>query len=254
MFLDLKSSGFKDLKTKSTASVYPLQRLVDIPINVLRQSAMYCTLQRDLVKLNGELQLSQLYLKGQLQKLQSLEAENDRLKTLLNSSANNKDSLLIASILQVSSDPFSHKIVLNKGTADAVSEDQPIIDANGVMGATISTGKHSSRAILITDANYSIPVESLRNGIRAIAAGTGQITQLVLQHVPNGMDIKVGDLFITSGLGGKFPAGYPVGNVISVKNDISRPFALIKLKPRAKLDRTREVLLVKSVDSKNGEG
>lgn len=245
MFLDLKSASFKDFKVKSSATVYPLQRIVDFPINLYRQTRLYFTMQYDLVKQNGELQISQLYLKGQLQKLQALEAENTRLKSLLNSSASSKDSLLIASIVQVSSDPFSHKIVLNKGTGDAVVEHQPIVDAGGVMGATISVNKNSSRAILITDANYSIPVENLRNGIRAIASGTGQITQLVLQHVPNGMDIKEGDLFVTSGLGGKFPAGYPVGNVISVKNDISRPFADIKLAPLAKLDRTREVLLVK---------
>ena len=149
-------------------------------------------------------------------------------------------------------DPYKHRLVLDKGTKDAAFVGQPLLDAHGVMGQLVQVSAINAIAMLITDPNHAIPVRFSRNNIRTIAIGTGNLHRLDLPHLPNHVDAKVGDLLVTSGLGGRFPPGYPVARVTEIGADpTGGSFARITAAPLAQLDRTREVLLVWSVSSQN---
>ena len=163
---------------------------------------------------------------------------------LLDSSRRVNKRVLISEIMSVDLAPFSHQIVLNKGSRNNIYIGQPIIDADGVMGQVIGVTPFTSIAMIITDPSHAIPVVNNRNGLRAIAIGTGTSNTLEIPHIPNNADIQVGDLLVTSGLGGRFPEGYPVAKISEVKTDPSQPFATIVATSTAKLDRSREALLV----------
>jgi len=171
-----------------------------------------------------------------------------RLRALLNSSALLRDDVLVAELIGVSPDPVRHQLVLNKGETDGVFVGQPLIDANGLMGQVVEVSAGHSRALLITDATHSIPVQVNRNGVRAIAEGTGALGTLESHHVSATTDIQEGDLLISSGLGGRFPVGYPVAVVSQIERDPGRAFARILAVPSAALDRSRHVLLVFTTD------
>ncbi len=193
---------------------------------------------------NARLRDQALTMQRRLQKFASLTAENIRLRELLGSSSELDDSVLVAEIIGVDADPFTHAIVLNKGISHGVFEGMPIVDASGLMGQIVSADQFSSQGLLITDARHGISVELVRNGVRAIALGTGSPGRLRLSHVANTADIEVDDILVSSGLGGRFPKGYPVGVVSAVERQIGRQFAEVEVKPLAALDRSRFVLLV----------
>jgi rod shape-determining protein MreC len=182
--------------------------------------------------------------KVQLQKLASLEAENMRLRELLDSSFKVGEKVLIAELLSVNLDPYKHQIVINKGKSNGVYPGQPLLDAKGVMGQMVHVGPYTSTAILITDSSHAIPVQVNRNGLRTIAIGSGTINRLELPYIPNNADIRPGDLLVTSGLGGHFPAGYPVAEVSAIQHDPGHTFSIVAATPMADLNRSREVLLV----------
>jgi rod shape-determining protein MreC len=163
---------------------------------------------------------------------------------LLNSSALLRDDVLVAELIGVSPDPVRHQLILNKGSTDGVHVGQPLIDADGLLGQVVEVSPVISRALLITDATHSIPVQVNRNGVRAIAEGSGSLTSLEVHHVSATTDIREGDLLVTSGLGGRFPVGYPVAVVKTIERDPGEAFARIVATPSAALDRSRHVLLV----------
>jgi len=173
-----------------------------------------------------------------------LGKENDRLRKLLGAIPKTTERLLIAEIINVDADPYRQIILLNKGSSSDVYQGQPLIDALGIMGQIIHVGPMSSNAMLITDISHAIPVQINRTGLRTIAFGSGKIDQLNLRHLPHNIDIKVGDLLITSGLGGTFPPNFPVAIVSKVERPNGEPFAVVEAKPHARLEQSREVLLV----------
>jgi len=183
-------------------------------------------------------------LKVRLQRLAALEAENRRLRDLLGSSRRLEERVLIAELLAVALDPYRHQVLIDKGSGSGAYVGQPVLDANAVMGQIVRVSPLSATVLLITDVEHSLPVQVLRNGLRAIAQGTGLVQGLELLHLPKNVDIRVGDELVTSGLGGRFPAGYPVARVVAVREEPGRPFAIVRAAPLARLDRTREVLLV----------
>ena len=193
---------------------------------------------------NASLRTQQIMQKIQMQKLAALEAENIRLRELLDASFEVGEKRLIAELMSVNLDPYKHQIVINKGTLDDVFPGQPILDAAGVMGQIVHAGPYTSTAILITDTSHAIPVQVNRNGLRSIAIGSGTINRLELPYIPNNSDILPGDLLVTSGLGGRFPPGYPVATVGAVQHDPGRSFARVMAEPLAQLNQSREVLLV----------
>ncbi|MCU7855476.1 MAG: rod shape-determining protein MreC, partial [Candidatus Thiodiazotropha sp. (ex Lucinoma borealis)] len=185
-----------------------------------------------------------LQLRARLQKFEALEAENMRLRGLLDSSFKVGDRVLIAELIAVEQDPFRQQVLISKGETSGLFEGQPVLDANAVVGQVTHINPFSASVLLITDAAHALPVQVNRNGLRTIALGTGLINRLELPHLPNNADIKVGDLLITSGLGGGFPPGYPVAEVIEVRREPGQPFASVIAQTTAHLDRIREVLLV----------
>ena len=162
----------------------------------------------------------------------------------MQSSRQIKGKTLIAELLAVDSEPFVRQVVLNKGTRDGVYVGQPVIDASGVMGQVTEAGPITSRVILINDPHSGVAVQNARNGMRAMAVGDSYTGKLRLMYVPKTADIREGDIFITSGLGGHYPEGYPVGKVVTVKKDPASQFTDIYMQPSARLDNTRQVLLV----------
>ena len=179
-------------------------------------------------------------------------AENTRLRALLNSTALLRNDVLVAELIGVSPDPVRHQMILNKGAVDGVYIGQPLIDEEGLLGQVVDVSELSSRVLLITDATHAIPVQVNRNGVRAIAEGTGVLGSLEIHHVAATTDIEEGDLLVSSGLGGRFPVGYPVALVSKVVRDPGHAFATVEARPVAALDRSRHVLLVFTAQSDRG--
>lgn len=250
MLVDHRYEQFKMVRNRVALVVYPIQTMVDWPITLSRGIGEYFATHKRLFSENKKLKRENLLQQGRLQKLAALETENSQLRQLLQSGSQVAENLSIANIINVDPDPFTHQVIINKGKHNNVYAGQPILDADGIMGTVVSVNDLDSRVILITDASHAVPVEDVRNGLRAVAVGTGSGI-LELRHVPNSADIAVGDTMITSGLGGKFPVGFPVGTVKEVKHEPGKPFATIVLSPSAKLDRTRHILLIENSSQKN---
>lgn len=244
MALDHYQHHLEGLRDVLATTVYPLQALIDLPYDAAQSLSETLASRSALLEENASLHRRQLFMNAQLQKLTALEAENRRLRLLLESSVQLGERVLIAELLQVDFDPYRHQILLDKGTRHGVRVGQPLLDEDGIVGQVIHANAFTSTAILITDPNHALPVQVNRNGLRTLALGTGDFHALDLPHVPNNDDIRPGDLLVTSGLGGRFPRGYPVAKVVRVEFDPSRPFARIVARPTAHLDRRREVLLI----------
>jgi rod shape-determining protein MreC len=222
----------------------PIYWMADLPSRLGDWSEAHIQSRSHLLEDNERLQRENLVLQGRSHQMASLQAENVRLRALLNSTALLRDDVVVAELIGVSPDPARHQLVLNKGGSDGVFVGQPLIDADGLVGQIVAVSGGTARALLITDATHSIPVQVNRNGVRAIAEGTGSLGALEIHHVSATTDIQKGDLLVTSGLGGRFPVGYPVAVVSEIDRDPGEAFARILAVPSAALDRSRHVLLV----------
>ncbi len=229
--------------------VTPVQWISSIPARIGGWAGNTARSHASLLDENATLRTEALILQQKVQQMAAMSAENNRLRELLNTSEQMDDEVLVAEMIGVDPDPYTHHIIVNKGEQDGVYKGQPVLDAQGLMGQVIEVLPYTSRVILIADSNHAIPVQVNRNGVRAIAVGSGQLSELVLIYVPDTADIKAGDLLVSSGLGNRFPQGYPVGVIKSVEHDPGEPFAIVSAEPSAHLDRSRHLLLVFSQDS-----
>lgn len=248
MVADHRFHHLESLRAALSVLTYPLQILADLPVTGSRWLSEVFATRDHLKSDNSTLREENLKLLARLQKLEALEAENFRLRDLLESSFKVGDRVLVAELSAVDLDPYKQQVVIDKGATSNVTEGQPVLDAHAVMGQVVHVNPFTSTVLLITDASHALPVQVLRNGLRTIAVGTGRINQLDLPYLPNDSDIREDDLLVTSGLGGKFPPGYPVARVSQVLRTPDQPFARVLAEPRAHLDRSREVLLVWTVD------
>ncbi len=244
MFFDHKMSSFEGLRGSLQSIVSPLQYFANTPKQIMMWASENIVSRRQLMKENQEYKINELKLHEQLMQLEIFKLENARLRLLLASPLRSEMKKMVAEILSVDSDPYTHQVVINRGANDGVYEGQPVLDDQGIVGQILHVGTNSSRVILITDVNHAVPVRVMRNGIRLIANGAGRIERLNHSHVPHSADIQSGDLLVTSGLGGKYPEGYPVSLVTIVTQDLSRPFAQVYSHPVAKIDRLRYLLLL----------
>lgn len=243
--LDHRTEHVQNVRSGLSVLVYPIQYLVSVPAKMTGWASESLSSRETLKKENEDLRTQNQLLKAQLQKFTFIESENIHLRELLQSSKRVGERILIGELLAISLDPYKRQVVINKGSSnDALYEGQPLLDAQGVMGKLVNVNPFTSTALLITDPNHVLPIQIARNGLRAIATGTGNDDRLELPHLPNNADIKVGDLLVTSGLGCIFPAGYPAARVTEVNINPSLPFAQVYAEPIAKLERSREVLLV----------
>jgi rod shape-determining protein MreC len=248
MVMDHRYNHLESLRSTLSVLLYPVQYLASLPV-LLSESASDALISRGkLEEQRDQLHEENVLLRARLQKFESLEAENMRLRGLLDSSFKVGDRVLIAELIAVEQDPFRQEVLINKGSTSGLFEGQPVLDANAVVGQVTHINPFSANVLLITDAAHAMPVQVNRNGLRTIALGTGLINRLELPHLPNNADIRVGDLLVTSGLGGAFPPGYPVAEVVEVKRMPGQPFASVIAQTTAHLDRIREVLLVWTLD------
>ena len=244
MVLDHRDNHLDRIRGGLSVAVYPIRATVDLPFFVWRWASRSLTDRSELLEENERLKRQQLNFNVRLQRLAALEAENTRLREMMESSAKVADRVLVAEVLSVDLDPYRHRFAINKGLSDGVYVGQALLDAGGVVGQVVRAEPLNSVAVMISDADHALPVRINRNGLRTVALGTGDLDQLQLPYLPNNADIQVGDLLVSSGLGGGFPADYPVGKVTKVDRIPGQPFAEITAQPTAALDRDREVLLV----------
>ncbi len=239
-----------------TTLVSPLQFIASAPLSLLDQSSQYFKLRSTLMSDNAKLKLEHLELSDRLLKLTHLENENRRLNALLGSQVAASGKKLIAKVQMVDSDPFRLQVIINKGAQDGVFVGQPVLDENGMVGQINYVSQFSSTVLLIADNSHAIPLRNNRNDVRLIALGKGDLHQLELQFVTKSTDVKIGDILSTSGLGGRFPQGYPVAKVTAIENRGSQIYSKIKVAPIAQLDRIRYLLLIWPVipsDTKPGD-
>jgi len=228
--------------------VYPIHKLVDLPVSYLEQVRMFFISHTNLLRENYLIKEQHLELEVALQKMVALKRENNELRDLLQAAHGYEEKYSAADIIQLDPNPFVQQVIINKGVKDGVEAGQVVVDKHGVLGVLLNAGAYTSRVMLVTETVNAIPVENIRTGMRAIAMGTKD--EMALKYVTNTVDVLEGDLFVTSGLGGKYPHGYPVAKVKKINNDSARPFAQIQLQPVAELNKTRHVMLIKKMPEK----
>lgn len=244
MVLDQRNQHLVQIRSLLGAALYPLQQAVDAPFSAAEWARETLASRTHLIEENRRLGTELLVQSGRLQRMAALEAENTRMRALLESTAKVGDQVLIAEIVAVDMDRLRHRVVLNRGSNDGAFVGQALIDAQGVVGQITRDRGTSSEALLITDPDHAVPAEVVRTGLRTIAVGTGDIERLSLPFMARSADVQPGDLLVSSGLGGAFPAGYPLATVTEVRRDTGEPFLTVSARPVAALDRVREVLLV----------
>jgi len=225
-------------------AVYPLQALVQTPLQAYDWTVGTIASRRSLQKENDELQAQLRVAKLELLRTSALAEENRQLRAIRTASANIEARTLITEIMRVDLDPLRHRVLLNHGAQDGVYKGQAVLDAEGVFGQITRIGQHAAEALLITDAEHATPIRVNRTGLRSIAVGTGDYEKLRLPYITADADIKVADLLVTSGLGGVYPPGYPVAAITQVKRDPTQTFALVEAKPLARLNSARELVLI----------
>ncbi|MCQ4309669.1 rod shape-determining protein MreC [Pseudomonas stutzeri] len=252
MVVDARFETLKPLRSQMGLVLTPFYWLADLPVRTWQRATEQLTSSTSLVAENEKLKAEALLMQRRLQKLATLTEQNVRLRELLNSAALVDDKVIVGELIGLDPNPFTHRILIDKGERDGVFLGQPVLDASGLMGQVVEVMPYAARVLLLTDVTHSIPVQVNRNGLRAIAVGTGSPDYLELRHVAETADIKEGDLLVSSGLGQRFPSGYPVAQVTEVVRGSGQPFLIVRAIPTAMLNRSRYLLLVFS-DSRTPE-
>jgi len=244
MAMDHRGQYIARFRGLAAYAVEPVYHVIDWPVRGLRGVFGFFQSGRVLRRENEELRVELLEQKGALQKLESLIGENARLRVLVDGAAGKRFTFQYAELVEVDLDPYSHKVLIDRGLDKGIEVGQAVIDGDGVMGQVEAVQEHYSTIRLISDPNHALPVQFNRTGLRSVAFGMGTTDYLSLPTVPHQADVRVGDLIVTSGFGDRFPAGYPVARVVSIDRREGRTFAQVLARPLAALDRGREVLLI----------
>lgn len=253
MVLDVRSKMLADFRYYLESVLYPVLVFADSPNSVSNMMSSQFKSHSELVEENERLSTENFMQRADVLKLKDLEAENQALRKLLNSPVRNETQKLFAEVVDVDGDPFLHRVIVNRGTSSKVFEGMPVITDAGLVGQIMNVNYSFSRVLLLTDANCAIPVINERTSVRAITKGNGSYDEILVNNVPRSADVKIGDLLLTSGIGGVYPKGYPVAEVTYVGISDSQPFADIKAKPLVELDKMKYVLIFGTDDGKNSE-
>jgi rod shape-determining protein MreC len=244
IIFDKRYDHLGEIRRFLSVVAYPVQVAVASPFegwDWFRESVSSReTLRADKAKLEAELRLANF----RLQRYEALEAETQRLRALRENTNGVANRFIVGDIMDLDIDAFRERVLVDKGARDGVFVGQAVLDAGGVFGQVARVEELTSEVILVSDAAHAIPVQVNRNGLRTIAVGTGDMSRLKLPYLSTSADVVAGDLLVTSGLGGGFPAGYPVGTVAEVKRDPAQSLADVEVRPAAALDRSREVMFV----------
>ncbi|MDT7525887.1 rod shape-determining protein MreC [Pseudidiomarina sp. GXY010] len=249
MFLDHRLNTMQPVRSFMSTLIAPVQYLAVLPEQVMDRIVYLATTRTMLRNENKLLKQELEELQMAVQRLNFLENENDRLRQLLGSDVREASRRMAAEVVAVATDPFSHQLVINKGLANGVYEGQPVLDNRGVVGQVMSVGRGTARVLLIADQSHAISLRAERNDIRVLAKGTGDLQQLELQFIPHSTDLEVGDKLVSSGLGGIYPEGYPVAEIISIDRNERLQYARVLARPYAQLDRVRTLLLLWPADA-----
>lgn len=244
LYADYSRQALTHVRQGLTVIATPVLFLADLPGKLWGTATEVVVSRAELMEENASLKAKNLILEQKVQKLAALTAQNIRLRELLNSSELVDEQVLVAEVVGIDPDPFKHMVIINKGSRDGVYEGQALLDAHGVMGQVVEVSPVSSRVMMITDTSARIPIQNNRTKYRSIAAGVGQSNQMEMMHIPDTEDVQVGDLLTTSGLGGVYPEGFPLGTVQKVEHNPAGSFATVLITPMAETMRSRLVLLV----------
>lgn len=245
MVLDHRGGWLRQVRAQGEVVMQPVWWLAGLPGRIGDSARGTARTHGSLTEENRTLRNALLVSGAQVARLQSAEAENQRVRALLGAAQRGRLDVQLVPILDIDLDPSRQRLVLDGGSRDGVRMGQPVIDAGGVVGQIIALTPTTSTVLLLTDPGHALPVEVARSGVRLVVAGNGRSDQLSLQNVPLSGDVKVGDTIVTSGLGVRFPAGFAVGTITALRPDDSRAFLVGEVKPAAHLDRGRDVLLLR---------
>ena len=245
MVADRRGDWIEHVRNGASVLIEPLFRLAAMPAEVARDARVAIADRSQLSEQNARLSRELLIAQTQLRRYDAVQEQNLRLHELLSVQKTLGLSVQLARVINVDLGPYRrHYLTLDLGSDNGVGIGQPVIDGHGVMGQVVEVRAHSCTVMLITDNAHAVPVRVERTGLRTIARGSGQLDTLELPMIPVSADVKVGDRLVTSGLGGRFPADFPVGVIRSIANDPSGMFAAAKATPDALVDRSSEVLVL----------
>ena len=249
LFADARFRYMEDIRGVVGAILYPLQELADVPASIASRVGQYFVLQSTLQRDNAQLTQEAFVNAALLQKQEALLVENENLRELLKLRPRFEPSAQVAEILYRARDPFVRKIVVDKGATDGVKEGAPVIDASGLVGQVHRVYPWASEVALISDREQAIPVQVVRNGLRAVIFGLGYDGALEVRFMPVNADIEKGDLLVTSGIDGAYPSGLPVAFVDSIERNAAYAFARITCRPASGVGSHRQVMMLASADS-----
>jgi rod shape-determining protein MreC len=244
MIADARFSYLEFLRQGVALMLYPVQQAARGPAMAWREMEEFFASQERLHEENARLKNQNLQQNAQLQRLQSLQNENEHLRRLLNADPRQKENAVMAEVIYGQRDPFSHRIIVNRGAMNGMAPGQVVMDGTGVVGQITRSNPFTAEVTLITDKSQAVPVQVQRTGKRAILFGAGQDGQLDLPFMPLSTDIQNGDLLVTSGIDGIYPAGIPVAVVSRIERNAAYPFARITCIPSAGVDRNRQLLVL----------
>lgn len=244
MVMDHRYGHLESTRTYLSGLVYPLQATFNVPLQYLDRLMEQLQARRAILEENDRLRRENLKVGASLQRYEAVAAENERLRELLESSYRIKEQVLLAEMVSIDLQAHSHRLVVNKGSREGVYVGQPVVDAHGVMGQVLHVGPFSSSVLMLTDPRHALPVSVTRTGLRAIATGTGRRDELQLEYLSSESDVRKNDLVVSSGLGDRFPAGYPVGKVARVEQGKDGSSPRIIVTPSAQVEYSVEFLLV----------
>lgn len=244
MFFDSRTSYLDPVRLTLGVIATPIHWVASIPTGIGRQFDLWLESEESVRAVYEELLVEQAQLKLRLQSIQALEFENQELRRVLEASQRFKNDVIVAELVEVSLDPYVQKVLVNKGGLDGVYVGQPAFNAQGILGQVTKVMPTTSSVTLITDPSHALPVQVKRDGLRAIARGVGRPDELQISYLGPNVDIREGDILVSSGLGGRFPSGYPVAEVAEVLHDSGELFLKVSAKPLSNLSHGKYVMLV----------
>jgi rod shape-determining protein MreC len=244
MVADHRGQYLETVRREAATLAGPLYWLATAPTRAFDATRQMVADRQQLAAENEALRKDLLLARATLARLATVSDQNDRLRQLLDARTRIALKAQLAELVDVDLEPFRHRVLINLGKDDGVAEGQAVMDADGVLGQLIEVQRERSVLILLTDPAHSIPVRVVRTGLRTIAYGSGSIDSLNLPHIPFSAGVRVGDVLVTSGIGGRFPAGLPVGVVRELEPDDSATFVRAIATPAAAMARSGEVLVL----------
>jgi rod shape-determining protein MreC len=246
---DHRGDWLAQVRSQATVAAQPLWWLAGLPSRIGDSLSDSAATRTRLADENRTLRNALLLSGARVSRLQTAAAENARLRGLLGAARRGGLDVQLAPILDIDLDPSRQRLVLDAGSRDGVHMGQSVIDAGGLVGQVIAVRPRSATVLLLTDPDHAVPVMVARTGVRLVAYGRGRSGTLELPNIALSADVKVGDEVITSGIGGRFPAGFPVGTITELQPDDSHAFLVGTLDPAAQLDRGRDVLLLREQEA-----